>query len=90
MSINCLSSLFHFKDVIPKELQSQIVYKCFCGNCNITYYDKTKCCLNARYGEHLGISHLTGKRVECKLSAVSNYLLLHDPDSDCKDFSILC
>ena len=38
---NCLSFLFHFKDVIPKELQSHIVYKFLCGNCNVTYYDNS-------------------------------------------------
>ena len=35
-------------------------------------------------------SHLTGKRVECKLSAVSDHLLLHNHDSDFNDFTILC
>ena len=37
---NCLSSLCHFKDVIPKELQSHII-KFSCGNCNVTYYDNS-------------------------------------------------
>ena len=89
-SINCLSSLFHFKDVIPKELQSHLVYKFSCGNCNVTYYGKTERHLNVRSSEHIGISHLTGKRVECKPSAVSNHLLLHNHDSDFNDFTILC
>ena len=35
-----LSSLFHFKDVIPKELQSHII-KFSCSNCNVTYYDNS-------------------------------------------------
>ena len=64
------SFLFHFKDVIPKELQSHLVYKFLCGNCNVTYYSKTERDLNIRSSEHIGISHLTGKRVECKPSAV--------------------
>ena len=89
-STNCLSSLSRFKDVIPKELQSHLVYKFSCGNCNVTYYGKTERHLNVRSSEHIGISHLTGKRVECKLSAVSDHLLLHNHDSDFNHFTILC
>ena len=63
-STNRLSSLFRFKYVIPKELQSQLVYKFSCGNCNVTYYGKTERHLNVRSSELIGISHLTGKRVE--------------------------
>ena len=48
MSTNRLSSLFHSKDVIPKELQSHLVYKFSCSNWNIIYYDKTECYLNVR------------------------------------------
>ena len=73
-STNRLSPLFCFKDVIPKELQSHLVYKFSCGNCDVTNYTKTEHHLNVRSSEHIGISHLTGKRVECKLSAVSDLL----------------
>ena len=51
--MNRLSSHFRFKDVIPKELQSHIVYKFSCGNC------KTERHLNVRSSEQLGISHST-------------------------------
>ena len=88
-STNRLSSLFRFKDVIPKELQSHLVYKFLSGNCNVTYYGKTEHHLNVRSSEHIGISHLTGKRVECKPFAVSDHLLLHKHDRDFNDFSIL-
>ena len=89
-STNRLSSLFRFKDVIPKELQSHLVYKFSCGNCNITYYGKTERHLDVRSSEHKCISHLTGKRVECKPSAVLDHLLLHNHDSDFNDSTILC
>ena len=65
------------------------VYKFSCSNCNVTY-GKTECYLNIRSGEHFGILHLTGKRVECQPSAVSDHLLLHNHDSDFNDFTILC
>ena len=80
-STNRFYSLFRFKDVIPKELQSHSVYKFSCGNCNVTYYGKTKRHLNVRSSEHIGIPHLTGKRVECKPSVVSDHLLLHSHES---------
>ena len=32
----CFISLFHFKDGIPKESQSYLVYKFKCSNCNVT------------------------------------------------------
>ena len=90
MSTNRLSSLFRFQDAIPKEFQSHLVYKFSCGNCNVTYYGKTECHLNVRSSEPIGISHLTGKRVECKPSVVSDHFLLHNHDSNFNDFTILC
>ena len=84
------SSIFRFKNVIPKELLSHLVYKCLCSNCNVTYYGKTERHLNVRSSEHISISYLTGKRIECKPSAVSDHLILHKHDSDFKDFNILC
>ena len=52
--MNDLSSLFCFKDVIPKELQSHTVYKCLFSNCSVTYYGKIEHHLNIRSSEHLG------------------------------------
>ena len=84
---NHLSSLFHFKDVIAKELQSHIVYTFSCVNCNVFYNEDH---LNVSSSEYIGISHLTEKSVECKPSAVSDHLLLHNSDSDFNGFTILC
>ena len=89
-STNRLSSLFTYKDVIPKDLQSNLIYKFTCGNCNVTYYGKTERHFKVRLSEHLGLSPLTGKRVSnCKPSAVSDHLLSSCHDSDINDFSIL-
>ena len=88
MSTNRLSSLFRFKDVFRKELQSHLVYKFSCGNCKIIYYGKTEYHLKVRSSDHIGISHLTGKRVECKPSAVSDHLSLHNHDREFNDFTI--
>ena len=88
-SKNRLSPLFCFTDVSPKEFQCHIIYKFSCGNCSETYYGKTEHHFIVRSAEHLGISHLTRKRVESKPSAVSEHLLLNNLDSDFNDFSIL-
>ena len=90
MSTKRLSSLFCFKDVSPKELQFHVVYIFSCGNWNVTSYRKTERHRNVRSSEHLGISKLTGKRVGCKPSTVSDHLLLHNHDSDYNEFSTLC
>ena len=62
-SKNRLSNLFWFKDSIPKELRSHLVYVFLCSNCNITYHSKSKCHLNIRSWKHLSLPVLTGKCV---------------------------
>ena len=42
-------------------------------SCNATYYDQTERHSNVTSGEHIGLSPLTGNRVECKLSAISDH-----------------
>ena len=67
-----------------------IKYKC-CG-CNATYYGKTKRHLKVRICEHLGISHLTGKKVKIdtnKLTAIQEHLLCCNYSPTFEDFSIL-
>ena len=73
-SPNRLSSLFRFKGVIPKELQFHIVYKFSCGNGNVTYYGKNESHLNVRSSEQIGISHLTGKWLECMIVILTTLL----------------
>ena len=89
-SKNRLSNLFRFKDSIPKELRSHIVYKFLCSNCNITYYGETERHLNVRSGEHLSLSALTGKRVNNnKKLAVKDHCLFFDHVGSFEDLSIL-
>ena len=77
-SKNRLSNLFRFKDSIPKELLSHLVYKFSFSNCNITYCGETELHLNVRSGEHLSLSALTGKRINNnKKSAVKDHCLFY-------------
>ena len=50
---------FYFKDQIPKDLLSGVVYKFQFGLCNESYYGELMRHLNIRTGDHIGISPLT-------------------------------
>ena len=60
-SKNKLGSFFTFKDRVPKNLKSLVLYKYTCSNCNITYIGKSIRHFQVRFSEHLGISKLTNK-----------------------------
>ena len=84
-----LGNNFHFKDQIPKDLTSGVVYKFECGLCNESYYGECIRHLNVRIGEHIGISPLTRKQVKPKNSSVADHLLLCNHSASYDDFSIL-
>ena len=88
-SQNKSAKAFRFKDRIPKELTSGVVYKSQCGLCNESYYGECVRHLNVRIGEHIGISPLTRKKVKPKGSAASNHLLLCNHSPSFENFSVL-
>ena len=59
-----LSNVFRFKDCLPSDLVSGVVYKYTCGRCNSTYYGETDRHLKVWSGEHIGISPLTFKKTK--------------------------
>ena len=59
-----VKSFFTLKDTLPKMLFSGLAYKCKRGDCNGTYYGKTKRHFKVCICEHLDLSHLTGKKVK--------------------------
>ena len=56
-----LSNFFRFRDKMPFNLRSTVVYKFACGRCNATSYGEICRHLNVRVGQHSGVSLLTGK-----------------------------
>ena len=71
-----LSHSFRYKDPIPKDLISGVVYKFQCGLCNESYYGESIRHLDIRSGEHIGVSLLTGKKVKpSNNSAICDHLL---------------
>ena len=88
-SQNKFAKAFRFKNRIPKELTSGVVYKFQCGLCNESYYGECVRHLNVRIGEHIRISSLTRKKVKPKGSAVSDHLLLCNHSPSFENFSVL-
>ena len=71
-----LNTLFHFKCLLKKKTQPEVIYRYRCSNCNVTYYGKTFSHFYTRASEHMGISNLTGKHLKnVKQSAISDHLL---------------
>ena len=85
-----LSSLFRFKNIIPKEISSHLGYKFTCSCCNATYYGELERHFFVRASEHLRMTPLTGKRVRNpKKSAIFDHILLNGHDASFEDFTIL-
>ena len=81
---------FHFKDVLPKELCSGIVYSFKCNSCNAIYYGKRRRYFYVRAAEHMEISHLTNNLLKnVKQSAISDNLLICDCNINFDDFTTL-
>ena len=84
------SNSFRFKDPLPKDLISGVVYKFQCGLCNESYYGESIKHLDIRSGEHIGVSPFTGKKVKpIKNSAVRDHLLHCNYSPSFDNFSIL-
>ena len=59
-----LANMFRFKDRLPYDLVSGVVYEYTCVRCNYSYYGETERPLKARSGEHIGISPPTFKKTK--------------------------
>ena len=86
-----VKSFFTFKDKLTEILLSGLIYKYKCGACNATYYDKTKRHFKVRICKHLGISHLTGKKlkIDNKLTTIQKHPWCYNYSPSYEDFSML-
>ena len=85
-----LANAFRFKNWLPFDLVSRVVYKYTCGRCNSSYYGETDRHLKVRSGEHIGISPLTFRKVKpSKESAIRDYLLNCNNIPSFEEFTIL-
>ena len=87
-----VKSSFIFKDKLPKMLLSGLAYQYKCGGCNATYYGKTKRHFKVQICEHLGISHLTDKKIKTddnKPTGIHEHLVCCNYSPSFEDFFIL-
>ena len=87
-----VESFFTFKDKLPKIILSGLFYKYKCSGCNASYYGKTKHHFVVCICEHLGISHLTSKKVKVdnnKLTVIQEHLLCCNYLPSYEEFSVL-
>ena len=87
-----LGSFFNFKDKVPKNLKSLVLYKYTCSNCNITYIGKSTRHYQVRFSEHLGISKLTNKPFTFNsktATTVGEHINSHGHPADSDSFRII-
>ena len=87
-----LCTRFRYKDVIPRDLNSLIIYRFTCNTCKSIYIGETKRHFLVRAYEHLGVSILTNRNYgyqENTATAVRNHC--HDLNHQCNldDFMII-
>ena len=82
--------MFRFKDHVPYDLVSGVVYEYMCGRCNSFYYGETKRHLKVSSSGYTGISLLTFKKTKLsKESLICDHLLQCDDNSSFDKFTIL-
>ena len=85
-----LSSSFRYKDPIPKDLISGVIYEFQCGLCNESYYVGIIRHLDIRSGKHIGVSLLTRKKVKpSSSSAICDHLLHRNFLASFDNFNVL-
>ena len=76
-SVNRLGSYFRFKDRVPLNARSLVLYKFKCSSCNSAYAGKTKRHFLVRTCEHLGISLTTGNNYKYNPNNKNNTTVLN-------------
>jgi hypothetical protein len=85
-----IRSLFNFKDSVPLELRSDIIYEFSCVSCNATYVGSSRRRFKERVDQHLGRSHRTHRPLTNPLhSARRNHAELHNHPFKAEHFKII-
>ena len=86
-----LKTLFRFKDSLPDELQSFIVYKFTCGVCNSSYVGKTDRHRHIRWCEHLKVQPFRGgpSKSKRKPTAVEIHSTTTGHDATYENFEVI-
>ena len=86
-----IGSFFKFKDPLPVDICSSVVYMFTCPACSVgTYIGCTIRHLRARFSAHKGVSHRTDEPLDVKeKSSIRNHANKCKIDLNMKDFKIL-
>ena len=86
-----LKTLFKFKDSLPEQLQSFIVYRFTCGACNSTYIGKTDRHRHIRWCEHLKLQPFRGgvSKNKQKPTAVETHKTSTGHETKYEDFEVI-
>ena len=74
-----------FKDRIPLNVRSHLLYRYFCGSCNSAYVGKSKRHYMVRVYEHLGISLRKGSKFTFNPNNKNNSVILSHINTKCKN-----
>ena len=85
-----IQSFFKYKDIIPSEFQSSMVYQYKCNSCRALYVGQSKRQFKVRLLEHYGRSLRTNRPLgKPPFSAIREHSHAHDHLMESKSFSIL-
>ena len=87
-----VGNFLNFKDILPIDVRSLVVYKYSCSHCNVTYIGKTKRHHLVRMCEHLGTSYKTGKQTKHNpetTTAVRDHIRSQNHSGDFNNFKII-
>ena len=91
-SSNRLRNAFSFKDSLPIDMDSFLLYKFTCDTCNCVYIGETKRHFLVRAYEHLGVSVLTDNEYaynESTATAVRKHCHDHGHASGIENFQVI-
>jgi hypothetical protein len=87
-----IGSLFKFKDKIPEDLRTNLVYEYKCPACSAGYVGSTTRHLRSRILEHQGISDRNGKRIDpnnTRNTAVGKHMRKEGHEPTAEAFKVL-
>ena len=85
-----LAKVFRFKDRLPFDWVSGVVYKYTCGRLNSSYYNETYRHLKVRSAQNIGIWPLIFRKVKpSKESEIGDHLLIYNYVPSFYEFNIL-
>ena len=88
-SCNTIGSHFSWKDKIPIECMSNLVYKYTCESCKAFYIGKTESQFKCRISQHMGVSARTGNDVKKAHSEIRDHCFKCEVHIKAENFTIL-